>query len=74
MAGIILTIHVQTRLIERGIDVHEAKQTVKNGKITKNENNGTITKERALHDGRVLVVVFKQEMSNIIVKTAYYGN
>ncbi|OGI67529.1 hypothetical protein A3A05_00125 [Candidatus Nomurabacteria bacterium RIFCSPLOWO2_01_FULL_41_12] len=72
MAEIILTNHVQSRLLERGIDVHEAKQTAKNGKITKKENNGKITKERILYDGRVLVVVFKQEMSKIIIITAYY--
>jgi hypothetical protein len=74
MSEVILTDHVKTRILERGIDVHEAKQTVKNGKVTKTENNAIITKERVLGDNRVLVVVFKQERSKIIIITAYYGN
>lgn len=74
MAEVILTNHVQSRLLERGIAVHETKQTAKNGKITKTENNDIITKERTLSNGRVLVVVFKQEISKIIIIIAYYGN
>ncbi len=74
MPKIILTTHVQIRLLERRIDVHEAKQTVKNGKITKTDNNGIITSERVLSDGTTLIVVFKREISKIIIITAYYGN
>lgn len=74
MSEIILTDHVKTRILERGIDVHEVKQAVKNGKVTKTESNAIITKERVLSDNRVLAVVFKRERSKIVIITAYYGN
>lgn len=74
MAEIIVTDHAKYRLLEREIDVHEAKKVVRNGKITKTKFDGTITKEGVCSNGKSLSVVFIKEGNKIIIKTAYYGN
>ena len=74
MAEIVLTNHVQVRLLERGIDTHEAKKIAKNGKVTKTESDGTLTKEGVCGNGKILTVVLIKQGNKIIIKTAYYGN
>lgn len=74
MAEIILTDHAKYRLLEREIDVHEAKKIAKNGRIIKNESDGTITKVGVCNNSKSLVVVSIKEKGKIIIKTAYYGN
>ena len=70
-----LTNHGKDRLLERGIDTHEVKKIAKNGKITKTEPDGTIIKEGACGNGKLLsVVIIKKGKNKIIIKTAYYAN
>ncbi len=74
MAEIVLTDHVKYRLLEREIDTHEVKKIAKNGKTTKTESNGTITKVGVCSNGKTLVVILIIKGNKIIIKTAYYGN
>lgn len=71
MAEPILTIHGKYRLLERGIDVHEAKKIAKSGKITKKQLNDTIIKE-GIVDGKKLFVVTSNNKKGITIITAYY--
>lgn len=74
MAEIILTDHVKYRLLEREIDVHEAKKIVKNGQVTKSESSSTIKKVGVCSNGGSLTVISKKEGNKIIIITAYYEN
>ena len=74
MVQIVITDHAKYRLLERGIDVHEAKKIAKNGKVTKSEFDGTLTKVGLCSNGKSLTVVSIKQGNKIIIKTAYYGN
>ncbi len=74
MAEIVLTDHAKYRLLERKIDVHEAKKIAKNGRVTKTESDGTMIKVGLSSSGKLLEVVCRREENNIIIKTAYYEN
>ena len=74
MAEIIVTDHAKYRLLERDVDVHEAKKIASNGKVTKTESGGTITRTGTCSNGQSLIVVSKKEGNKIIIITAYYEN
>ncbi len=72
MAEVILTNHIKYRLYERNIDVHDTKKIAKNGKVTKTDIDGTITKHGICSNGRPLSVVTIEINNKLIIKTAYY--
>ena len=72
MAEIIVTDHAKYRLLERGVDVRETKKIANNGKVTKIESDGTITRMGMCDNGLPLTVISKKEGNRIIIKTANY--
>jgi hypothetical protein len=74
MADVSITDHAKYRLLERCIDVHEAKMVAKNGEIKSVQSNGSIVKRGKVSNGNILNVVTVRSGSRIIVKTAFYEN
>ncbi len=74
MAEVIVTDHVIYRLLERGIDVHEAKKVAKSGHIAKPDSCVKITSKGKSTNGRLLEVVSVKKDNKIIIITAYYGD
>jgi len=72
MSEPILTNHVKTRLIERGISVHDVKQIAKKGQIIKSNPDCSIVKKGTSYIGKILIVVLIKQINKIIIKTAYY--
>lgn len=74
MAQVILTDHATFRLLERGVDVHEAKKVAKTGAIIKTDFNGIMTKSGISSNSKSITVVCKKEGNKIVIITAYYAN
>ena len=74
MIKIVLSGHAKYRLLERNVDVHEAKKVAKYGKII-SENKGKIKKEGIYDKNKKIIVVCKNLSENVILLiTVYYGN
>lgn len=74
MPRVELTNHAKYRLMEREIDVHQAKKVAKNGSVVKQDSDGTIVVKGTTDQGKILKVVYKIENNKLIIITAYYAN
>ena len=74
MTQVILTDHATFRLLERGVDVHEAKKIAKLGTIIKSNSNGIMIKSGITGNKKSVMVVCKKEGKKIVIITAYYAN
>lgn len=67
--------HAKFRIMERGIDVDNAKAVVKKPDSKKFVNGGRIEVIGKLSDGRVLTIVYVEKNKNhIVIVTGYYEN
>lgn len=74
MVDIIVTTHAIGRLLERSIDVHEAKKIALKGKVIQTHDDGAIVKQGINSNGKSLIVVTVKSGTKIRIKTAYYEN
>ncbi len=73
MGQIILSLHAQHRLNERGISVHEVKKIAKSDQVIKYEKDGSLIKTGICSNtSRPIIVICIQQGRDILIKTAYY--
>lgn len=65
--------HAKFRIMERGIDVDNAKIVVRKPSLKKIGNDGKIRVTGTLKDGRVLTIIYVEKTkSQIVIITGYY--
>ena len=72
MVNVFLSLHGQTRAIERKIDIHEAKKIAKQGKIVKIDKDGSLIKEGVVNGRKLMVICKDLGKKGIMIITTYY--
>ena len=67
-------LHAEYRLIARGIDIDNAKKTIRNPSEKILQGDGRIKATKTLEDGRVLTIIYVKEKTQMIIITGYYEN
>lgn len=70
-----LTNHAKYRLMERQIDVGQAKSVVKSDLKTNSRSSGKVVVSAVVANGRTVEVVYQRlSKSSVIILTAYYAS
>lgn len=67
-----VTTHAELRLIQRQIDIDNAKKTMTKPARLARLDNGRMKATRQLEDGRVLTIIYVEEKTQFVIITGYY--